>query len=53
MCINEIMEGQKGKEIKENASKWKELAKEAVDEGGSSDRNIKEFVAQVMSFATH
>ncbi|KAI3837890.1 hypothetical protein MKW92_000134 [Papaver armeniacum] len=41
------------KTVKENASKWKELAKEAVDEGGSSDRNIKEFVAQVMSFATH
>ncbi|KAI3881226.1 hypothetical protein MKX03_015931 [Papaver bracteatum] len=53
LCISEIMEGSKGKEIKENASKWKELAKEAVDEGGSSDRNIEEFVAQVMSFATH
>ncbi|KAL9384572.1 hypothetical protein Peur_021582 [Populus x canadensis] len=29
-CIREILEGEKGKEIKRNASKWKELAKEAV-----------------------
>ncbi|EEF29934.1 conserved hypothetical protein [Ricinus communis] len=34
------MEGEKGKEIKRNASKWKELAYEAVDEGGSFDKNI-------------
>ncbi|KAI3881224.1 hypothetical protein MKX03_015929 [Papaver bracteatum] len=53
LCISEIMEGEKGKEIKESASKWKEMAKEAVDEGGSSHNNIAEFVAQVMSFSTH
>ncbi|MCL7038134.1 hypothetical protein MKW94_005963 [Papaver nudicaule] len=53
LCINEIMNGEKGKQIKDNASKWKELAIEAVGKGGSSDRNIEEFVAQVMSFATH
>ncbi|KAJ4957598.1 hypothetical protein NE237_024709 [Protea cynaroides] len=44
-CIREVMEGEKGKEIKNNAIKWKELAKEAVDEGGSSNKNIEEFVA--------
>ncbi|XP_043698657.1 UDP-glycosyltransferase 74F2-like [Telopea speciosissima] len=44
-CISEVMEGEKGKEIKKNGIKWKELAKEAVDEGGSSDKNIQEFVA--------
>ncbi|XP_042495857.1 UDP-glycosyltransferase 74E2-like [Macadamia integrifolia] len=45
-CIREVMQGaEKGKEIRNNAIKWKELAKEAVDEGGSSDRNIEEFVA--------
>jgi pathogen-inducible salicylic acid glucosyltransferase len=47
-CIREILEGEKGKEIKRNASKWKELAKEAVEEGGSSDKNIDEFVANLV-----
>eukprot|EP00258_Populus_trichocarpa_P011598 XP_002320558.1 UDP-glycosyltransferase 74G1 [Populus trichocarpa] len=47
-CIKEILEGEKGKEIKRNASKWKELAKEAVEEGGSSDKNIDEFVANLV-----
>ncbi|KAL9347441.1 hypothetical protein Peur_058807 [Populus x canadensis] len=47
-CIREILEGKKGKEIKRNASKWKELAKEAVKEGGSSDKNIDEFVANLV-----
>ncbi|KAF8391758.1 hypothetical protein HHK36_021992 [Tetracentron sinense] len=45
LCIREVMEREKGKEIRRNASKWKELAKEAMDEGGSSDNNIEEFVA--------
>ncbi|XP_071931809.1 UDP-glycosyltransferase 74G1-like [Coffea arabica] len=44
-CISEIMEGEKGKQIKENAIEWKALAKEAIDDGGSSDKNIDEFVA--------
>ncbi|XP_027177411.1 UDP-glycosyltransferase 74G1-like [Coffea eugenioides] len=44
-CIRDIMEGEKGKQIKENAIEWKALAKEAIDDGGSSDKNIDEFVA--------
>ena len=48
-CIKEIMEGERGKEIKKNALKWRKLAKKAVDEGGSSDKNIKEFVAKLVS----
>ncbi|KAL5750669.1 hypothetical protein ACOSP7_025272 [Xanthoceras sorbifolium] len=47
-CSKEIMEGEKGKEIKKNGKKWKELAKEAIDEGGSSDSNINEFVAKLL-----
>jgi len=39
------MEGEKGEEIMENVYKWKRLAKEAIDEGGTSYRNIDEFVA--------
>ncbi|KAK4404647.1 UDP-glycosyltransferase 74G1 [Sesamum angolense] len=47
-CIKHVMEGD-GEEIRENASKWKEMARDAVDEGGSSDRNIQEFVSTLMS----
>ncbi|CAK9157850.1 unnamed protein product [Ilex paraguariensis] len=47
--INEVMEGERGKELKRNVVKLKELAKEAVDEGGSSTINIEEFVSEVLS----
>ncbi|XVF29641.1 hypothetical protein REPUB_Repub15cG0139400 [Reevesia pubescens] len=46
-CIREIMEGDKSKGLKRNSEKWKKLAVEAVDEGGSSDKNIDEFVAKL------
>ncbi|KAG6680706.1 hypothetical protein I3842_13G056300 [Carya illinoinensis] len=48
-CIREIMEGESGEEIKKNASKWRKLAKEAVDKGGSSDKNIEKFVANLVA----
>ncbi|KAM0055951.1 putative N-hydroxythioamide S-beta-glucosyltransferase [Helianthus debilis subsp. tardiflorus] len=45
LCLNEVMdEGKRSLEIKKNAGKWKELAKEAINEGGSSDKAIDEFV---------
>uniref|UniRef100_A0A5B6YHW8 Glycosyltransferase n=1 Tax=Davidia involucrata TaxID=16924 RepID=A0A5B6YHW8_DAVIN len=47
-CIREIMDGDRGKQIRRNATKWRELAKAAVDEGGSSDRNIDEFVSKLV-----
>ncbi|KAJ4958750.1 hypothetical protein NE237_025861 [Protea cynaroides] len=47
-CIREVMEGEKEKEMRRNCIKWKELAKEAVDEGGSSDKNIEEFVQSML-----
>jgi pathogen-inducible salicylic acid glucosyltransferase len=47
-CIGKLMEGERGKEIKKNAFKWRKLAKEAVDEGGSYDKNIEEFVAKLV-----
>ncbi|KAL1291619.1 hypothetical protein HN51_060160 [Arachis hypogaea] len=50
-CIKEIMESEKGNGIKENAIKWKNLAKDSVDEGGSSDKNIEEFVAKLAHYA--
>jgi pathogen-inducible salicylic acid glucosyltransferase len=47
-CIRKIMEGERGKEIKKNALKWRKLGKEVVDEGGSSDKNIEEFVTKLV-----
>lgn len=48
LCIWEVMEGERGLEIKRNSEKWKQLAKAAVDEGGSSDKNIEDFVADLV-----
>ncbi|KAM3750078.1 hypothetical protein ACB098_04G010600 [Castanea mollissima] len=47
LCIREVIEGERGKQMKMNSVRWKELAKEAVDKGGSSDKNIEEFVAKL------
>ncbi|CAL0328159.1 unnamed protein product [Lupinus luteus] len=43
-CIKEVMESERGKEMKKNAMQWKIMAAKAVGEGGSSHENIKEFV---------
>ncbi|KAG2707415.1 hypothetical protein I3760_05G147500 [Carya illinoinensis] len=48
MCLKEVMEGERSHEIKKNAMKWRELAKQSVSEGGSSDKRINEFVEQLM-----
>ncbi|KAK4270071.1 hypothetical protein QN277_023155 [Acacia crassicarpa] len=42
--IWEIMKYERGCEVKSNAMKWKNLAAKAVHEGGSSWKNIEEFV---------
>ncbi|KAM4113647.1 hypothetical protein ACJW30_04G011300 [Castanea mollissima] len=47
LCIREVIEGKRWKEMKRNSLKWKKLAKEAMDKGGSSDKNIDEFVAKL------
>ncbi|KAJ0093977.1 hypothetical protein Patl1_26161 [Pistacia atlantica] len=36
-----------GEEMRRNARKWKELAREAAKEGGSSNKNLKDFVDQI------
>ncbi|GAU48075.1 hypothetical protein TSUD_81350 [Trifolium subterraneum] len=36
--------GEKGKELRKNANKWKRLAREAVKEGGSSEKNLRGFL---------
>ncbi|XP_023538707.1 UDP-glycosyltransferase 74E2-like [Cucurbita pepo subsp. pepo] len=47
LCIRKVMEGEKRVEMRQNASKWMKLAKEAMTEDGSSNKNIDEFVAQI------
>ncbi|XP_062104514.1 phloretin 4'-O-glucosyltransferase-like [Humulus lupulus] len=50
-CLELVM-GENGEEngveIRRNAKKWKDLAREAPKEGGSSDKNIKALVAEMI-----
>lgn len=43
-CLKQVMEGETSHQIRSNANKWRELAREAVGEHGSSDKFINEFV---------
>ncbi|KAL8156174.1 gallate 1-beta-glucosyltransferase 84A24-like [Apium graveolens] len=45
-CLKEAI-GPKAAELKKNALKWKKAAEDAVAEGGSSDRNLKDFVDKI------
>nr|POE90566.1 udp-glycosyltransferase 74f1 [Quercus suber] len=47
--IKEVMEGERGKDFLENAKKWRDLAIKAISEGGSSDKNIDEFVSKFIN----
>jgi len=50
LCIREVIEGERGKEMKRNSVRCKELTnKEVLDEGGSSDKNIMEFVEKLVN----
>ena len=46
--IKMVMESQVGVELRKNALHWKKLAREAMVEGGSSDKNIQEFVEEIL-----
>ncbi|CAL9092245.1 unnamed protein product, partial [Musa acuminata var. zebrina] len=49
-CVETVMGGgETGKEIRRRAEMWKEKAREAVGEGGSSDRNLRAFVEEIAS----
>ncbi|XP_030461699.1 UDP-glycosyltransferase 74E2-like [Syzygium oleosum] len=47
-CVNEVMRGERGKEIKENSLKWRERARIAMKEGGSSENNIRDFTKNII-----
>ncbi|WOL09187.1 crocetin glucosyltransferase, chloroplastic-like [Canna indica] len=47
-CVEVVMgEGERGKEMRRRAKTWKEKAQEALSQGGSSDRNLRAFVAEI------
>lgn len=52
-CVERVMgEGEKAAPVKRSAEMWKDRAREAVAEGGSSDRNLKAFVEEMASSAS-
>lgn len=48
-AIEEIVAGPKSEELKRNAAELKRAAREAVADGGSSDRNIQTFVDEILA----
>nr|ABQ02258.1 O-glucosyltransferase 3 [Vitis labrusca] len=47
-CLDVVMgRGERGEELRRNAGKWKDLAREAVKDGGSSDYNLKAFLDEL------
>ncbi|KAG6400521.1 hypothetical protein SASPL_137358 [Salvia splendens] len=46
-CLEMVMDGgDESREMRKNAKKWRDLAREAVDDGGSSQVNLKMFAEQ-------
>ncbi|CAI9781976.1 unnamed protein product [Fraxinus pennsylvanica] len=50
-CIETIMDGgEKSQELRENARNWKNSAREAMQEDGSSTKNLKAFVEELGNY---
>ncbi|KAK1390874.1 Glycosyltransferase [Heracleum sosnowskyi] len=50
--VKDVMEGAKREELKANALKLKDMALEAMSEGGSSDKNIDDFISNIVTPTT-
>ncbi|KAJ4829750.1 hypothetical protein Tsubulata_049483 [Turnera subulata] len=46
--VRELMEGEKGKKMKEKAMEWKKLAEEATGPNGSSSINLESLINEVL-----
>ncbi|KAI4296383.1 hypothetical protein L6164_036346 [Bauhinia variegata] len=46
--VNELMEGEKGKKMKQKAMDWKKKAEEATSPDGSSYKNLDKLINEVM-----
>jgi UDP:flavonoid glycosyltransferase YjiC (YdhE family) len=49
MLVKELMEGEKGAKMRENAMEWKRLAEEAVGPKGTSSINLDKFINEIKS----
>lgn len=52
-CIEEVMGGANSEEFKKNAAELKVAARDAVAEGGSSHRNIKSFMDEIIGHSSN
>lgn len=50
--VNELLEGEKGKEMKKKAIEWKKMAQEATNTNGSSFLNFENLVDELLLFKT-
>ncbi|EXB55268.1 UDP-glycosyltransferase 85A2 [Morus notabilis] len=48
--VRELMDGEKGKEMRRNALEWKRKAEEATEAGGSSLTNFEKLIEEVLLF---
>ncbi|XP_054804176.1 7-deoxyloganetin glucosyltransferase-like isoform X1 [Prosopis cineraria] len=46
--VNELMEGEKGKQMRQNISKWKKIAEDDTKPGGSSYINLENLIKDVL-----
>ncbi|KAI7744405.1 hypothetical protein M8C21_014305, partial [Ambrosia artemisiifolia] len=51
-CVDEIMSGLRSEEFRKNAAELKRAARDAVVDGGSSDKNIELFVDEVVCYCS-
>ncbi|KAL4030928.1 hypothetical protein IC575_009183 [Cucumis melo] len=48
-CIEEVMVGERGNEIRQNATKWKVMAQKTFEFGGSFNKVVDDFLAKMVS----
>lgn len=48
--VKELLEGEKGKEMKKKAIEWKKMAQEATNINGSSSMNFEKLVNELLHF---
>lgn len=51
-CIEEIMDGPQAVNIRAKAVVWKAMPRGGVADGGSSDRNIQEFIGDIVTISS-
>ncbi|KAJ1699607.1 hypothetical protein LUZ63_008119 [Rhynchospora breviuscula] len=51
--VRELMEGEKGKEMRQKAGEWKVKARAAINVGGSSYRNLEKLVQEMNKFKSN